>query len=338
MHLNIFKYDLKLKYPFSISRHTYFTQPNIVIELVHEGLSGYGEATTNPYYKITMQNLEESFQQMNLRLRNYSFSTPDQLFSDFSDCLEINPFALGALNNASWDLYGKINDIPIAQVINLESRSIPETSYTLGIDTADAMVKKMLELPWPVYKVKLGTSHDLTLIKQLRKNTTSKLRVDANCAWNAEETILMSEEMKRLGIDFIEQPLPRDDPKQSHCFKNSLLPLIADESCRTESDVDRCKENFHGINIKLLKCGGITPAIRMIKHARQLGLKIMIGCMTETSIGISAAAQLLPFVDYADLDGPLLLAEDLAEGINYEQGILSVSKENGLGITFKGAN
>lgn len=336
MHLTIYKHDLKLKYPFSISRHTYLTQPNVIIKLEHQDYTGYGEATANPYYTITIANLEECFQSMDAELRHYSFSTPDQLFSDFSHYLEKNPFALGALNNASWDLYGKMQGIPIVDAIDLKAHPIPETSYTLGIDTADAMVQKMLEFPWPLYKVKVGTKSDLELLQQLRKNTQSRLRVDANCGWNADETIAISRELKKLNIDFIEQPLPRNDPDQLNCFNNSALPLMADESCRTEADVELCNKYFHGINIKLLKCGGISPAIRMIRHARKLGLKIMIGCMTETTVGMSAAAQLLPFVDYADLDGPLLLAEDLAEGLKYENGYLYASKGNGLGITYEG--
>ena len=162
------------------------------------------------------------------------------------------------------------------------------------------------------------------------------IRVDANCAWNAEETIAISQELLQLGVEFIEQPLPRKDEDQHLCSEQSALPLMADESCCIENDVALCQGNFHGINIKLLKCGGLTPAIRMIKKARELGLKIMIGCMTETTVGISAAAQLLPFVDYADLDGPLLLAEDVADGLIYKNGELAISGENGFGILFMG--
>ena len=139
-----------------------------------------------------------------------------------------------------------------------------------------------------------------------------------------------------MGVEFIEQPLAANDPNQHTCYANTALPLIADESCCTESDVDSCLHKFHGINIKLLKCGGLSPAIRMVKKARNLGLQIMVGCMTETSVGISAAAQLLPYIDFADLDGPLLLAEDLAEGLNYTHGNLILSDLNGLGFLFKG--
>ena len=336
MQLNVYDFDLKLKYPFSISRHTYYSQPNIILEMQYDGLSGYGEATINPYYHITIDNLKESFIAMNKRLKGYSFETPDQLFDDFSDFLNINSFALGALNNASWDLFGKLKGCPVSKLIDMPKLDLPLTSYTLGIDNKKALLKKMEALPWPIYKIKLGTPNDLDLIKFIRKHTNSIIRVDANCAWNFEQTIDLSREMKALNVEFIEQPLAAGDPFQKQCYQSSLLPLIADESCCIEPDVELCKNQFHGINIKLLKCGGLSPALRMIKKGRDLGLKIMVGCMTETSIGISAAAQLLPFVDYADLDGPLILAEDLATGLKYENGNLSLSKEVGFGVNFKG--
>lgn len=332
MNLSISKNDLKLKYPFSISRHTYYTQPNIVIKLHHEGYCGYGEATINPYYNITIENLQSTFLSIQGRLEHYDFQNPDQLFDDFSDFLPINSFALAALNNASWDLYGKMLGKPILEFIDLPKGNSPQTSYTLGIDSKEKMLEKMKALPWPIYKIKLGTAHDIELLEYLKKHTQSIFRVDANCAWSTEETIENARVMKELNVEFIEQPLPKDDPDQKVCFEKSILPLIADESCCIESDVENCLGNFHGINIKLLKCGGISPALRMIKKSRELKLKIMIGCMTETSIGISAVAQLLPFVDYADLDGPLLLAEDLAEGLSYKNGNISISESPGLGI------
>jgi L-Ala-D/L-Glu epimerase len=336
MQLIIREFDMKLNYPFSISRHTYYSQPNVIVELRHAGFTGYGEATLNPYYGITLEKLRDHFISMNRRLMNYQFQTPDILFDEFSDFLEIDSFALAALNNASWDLYGKMNNCPTGEFINLQKSLSPVTSYTLGIDQPEVMLKKAADLPWPIYKVKLGTHDDLGLLTFLRKHINSVLRVDANCAWTAEQTIQLSKKLKALNIEFIEQPLPYGDPEQSRCFLNSVLPLIADESCRIESDVDRCTDNFHGINIKLLKCGGISPAIRMIKKARKSGLSVMMGCMTETSVGISAAAQLLPYVDFADLDGPLLLAEDTASGLTYEKGRLHVSEKSGLGITYTG--
>ncbi|NJN28812.1 MAG: dipeptide epimerase [Cyclobacteriaceae bacterium] len=336
MYLKIHEFDMKLRYPFSISRHTYQSQPNMIVALHHRGMIGYGEATTNPYYHITIENLTEQFKLFNTQLENYVFTTPDQLFEDFSSCLSVNSFALAALNNASWDLYGKMHNSPVKNLIDLPAAQPPLTSYTLGIDRPEAMVQKMKDLPWPVYKIKLGTTDDLGLIRFIRKHTDAILRVDANCAWTADQTISLSHEFKKLGVEYIEQPLAAGSPGQKDSFERSVLPLFADESCCTESDVDICAREFHGINIKLLKCGGLSPAIRMIAEARLLGLEVMVGCMSETSVGISAAAQLLSFIDYADLDGPLLLAEDLAAGLRFEQGMLHTSNEPGLGIFYHG--
>lgn len=336
MKLSIQAFDLNLKYPFSISRHTYYSQPNIIIKLQKDGISGYGEATINPYYNITLNNLKATFRQMERRLKDYIFQSPNQLFEDFSDFLATNSFAVGALNNASWDLYGKLNNAPVSKFIALPRKAEPLTSYTLGIAEQKELLKKMHELPWPIYKIKLGTDHDLELVKFIRNHTDAIIRVDANCAWTTDKTINFSKVLKTLKVEFIEQPLTADDPEQRQCFLESQLPLVADESCRKESDVLKCENRFHGINIKLLKCGGLSPAIRMVKKARELGLKIMVGCMTETTVGISAATQLLPFVDYADLDGPLILAEDLADGLKFSEGKIHRSNKNGLGILFKG--
>lgn len=336
MKLFIKENDLPLKYPFSISRHTYYSQPNIVIELQNQNISGYGEATLNPYYQITIDNLTHTFHRMAGRLKYYHFSTPDKLWYDFSDFLHVNPFALAALNNASWDLYGKMAGLNVTDLIQLENQTPAPTSYTLGIDSKEMMLEKMQDLPWPIYKIKLGTSDDMELIRFLKSKTNAIFRVDANCAWTVGETLDNAILLKSLGVEFIEQPLPKNDPGQKECFDKSTLPIMADESCCIESDVEKCRGQFDGINIKLLKCGGLSPAIRMIEYARSAGLKIMVGCMTETSIGIAAAAQLLPYVDYADLDGPLLLAEDLAQGLMYDNGKISISRTNGLGITYTG--
>jgi L-Ala-D/L-Glu epimerase len=334
MKLFLKENNLQLKYPFSISRHTYYSQPNIIIKLQDGDFSGFGEATINPYYHITIDNLKEAFNQMSLRFKKYHFDTPDKLWDDFSDFLNINPFALAALNNACWDLYGKKHGERVVDLIDMEKGTPVLTSYTLGIDNKEMMMQKMQELPWPIYKIKLGTTDDIELIRFLKSKTDSIFRVDANCAWTVQKTLENSVALKYLGVEFIEQPLPKNDPGQKECFGQSVLPLMADESCCVESDVEKCFGNFDGINIKLLKCGGLTPAIRMIKKARSLGLELMVGCMSETSIGISAAAQLLPFVDFADLDGPLLLAEDVAQGIEYNYGKISISGNPGLGITY----
>ncbi len=185
-----------------------------------------------------------------------------------------------------------------------------------------------------MYKIKLGTPNDLNIVRELRKHTEAVFRVDANGAWSADETIRNAAELKTLGVQFIEQPLAADqwDAMERVC-RASELPLIADESCIVQQDVERCRGHFHGINIKLCKCGGLTPARRMIQRARELQLQVMVGCMTESSVGISAIAQLLPMLDYVDMDGAILLAEDIARGVSLEKGRCVYPDENGNGVT-----
>ena len=183
----------------------------------------------------------------------------------------------------------------------------------------------------------MGTADDIGIVKALRRETDAILRVDANAAWDVNTALKLIPQLKDLNVEFIEQPLAKDDWEgMKILFKESSLPLIADESCVFEKDVDKCAGHFHGINIKLTKCSGITPALRMIKKARDLDLKLMVGCMNESTVGSAAIAHLLPFLDYVDMDGPLLLEEDLATGIEYDFGKISYSKETGLGINFKG--
>jgi L-alanine-DL-glutamate epimerase-like enolase superfamily enzyme len=196
------------------------------------------------------------------------------------------------------------------------------------------MVAKLAEMPgWPVYKIKLGTPRDQEIIRELRRHTSAIFRVDANCGWTADETIANSKVLCDLGVEFIEQPLPPEQIDQMRRVRaESALPIIADESCLVESDVARCVGHFHGINIKLVKCGGLTPARRMAALAREHSLAVMVGCMTESSIGISASAQLLPLVDFADLDGAVLLARDIARGVTVDRGIVRFPETNGCGV------
>ena len=208
----------------------------------------------------------------------------------------------------------------------------PLTDYTIGIAAVTEMIAKMKECPWPIYKIKLGTKDDINIIKELRKNTDAVFRVDANCGWNVDETINNAIVLKELGVEFIEQPLKADDwDGHRKVFLNSVLPIIADESCQVESDVLNCHNHFHGINVKLVKCGGLTPARKMLLKAKELGMKTMVGCMTESSVGISAIAHLLPLLDYVDMDGALLLVNDIANGVTIEKGIVKYSNLNGIG-------
>ena len=188
-----------------------------------------------------------------------------------------------------------------------------------------------------IYKIKVGTADDIAIVKALRQNTEAVLRVDANAAWDLETALELIPQLKDLGVELVEQPLAKDNWEgMKVLYRESVLPLYADESCVYEADVEKCKDHFHGINIKLTKCSGITPARRMIQKARELNLQIMIGCMNESTIGSAAIAHLLPFIDHVDMDGPLLLQEDLATGIGYDFGKISYSGEPGLGITYTG--
>ena len=189
MDLQILPHELKLRYPFAIARYTYYSQPNVIISLSEGKHAGYGEATMNPYYGITVENLVAVFENIRDRLKAYHFKTPDQLWNDFSDVLSENSFALAALNNASWDLYGKLNNVPAKELFQLKGTNKPMTSYTLGIASHEMLVKKIMDFPWPVYKIKMGTKDDIGLVREIRKHTNSAIRVDANCAWTADETI-----------------------------------------------------------------------------------------------------------------------------------------------------
>lgn len=201
------------------------------------------------------------------------------------------------------------------------------------------MVNKIRNRPWPVYKIKLGYENDVEIIEAIREATESVIRIDANGGWDLDESKEKIERLAELNVELIEQPMPPDKKEEmTYLLSTSSLPLIADESCQGLSDIEMCAGQFHGINIKLMKCGGITPARQMIDLARKHGLKIMIGCMTESSIGISAAAQLVPFVDYVDLDGTMLIKDDIATGVLLRDGHMNYPDLPGLGCTLTEQN
>jgi L-alanine-DL-glutamate epimerase-like enolase superfamily enzyme len=247
-------------------------------------------------------------------------------------------FALNAIDQAIHDLWGKLRGAPVYRMWGLTTDKIPMSDYTIGIDTTEKMVAKMNEMPgWPVYKIKLGTADDLGIVRELRKHTDAIFRVDANCGWTAEQTIEFAPAMKEMGVEFIEQPLPPEDVDGARrAFEKSALPLIADENCVLEEDVNKCAGKFHGINIKLVKCGGLATGRRMAARARELGLKVMAGCMTVSTVGISALAQMLPLLDYVDMDGAVLLAKDIATGVRLEQGKCIYPNANGTGVELIG--
>ena len=334
MEIILRPFELKLKHTFTISRESYDIQPNLIVELKDEGISGYGEATSNPYYGITIQKMMDDLTPLKHLIETTHDSSPEAFWDKIYPHLKHDMFALCALDLAYNDLYARKKSKKLYELWNYDIANNPLSDYTIGIDTIDKMVSKMKELPWPIYKIKLGTKEDIEIVKELRKHTDATFRIDANCGWTVDETLKNAIALKALGVEFLEQPLKADDwDGHKEVFQKSVLPVIADESCQVEADVAKCHNHFHGINVKLVKCGGLTPARRMLVHAKELGMKTMVGCMTESSVGISAIAHLLPLLDYVDMDGALLLEKDIAKGITLKDGITEYSHLNGTGVS-----
>lgn len=333
MQIGIKKYTLQLEHTFTISRESNDTQDTMIVSLSLKGKTGYGEATSNNYYNFTVENMTAEIEAVRDEIEGYDFDTPENFYQHLQS-LKLRTFTLCALDLAANDLYGKLLGKPLYEIWGTDNGKYPITNYTIGIDTIPKMVEKLKEKPWPLYKIKLGTKDDVAIVRALRKHTDSIFRIDANTAWTADEAIRNAPLLKELGVEFLEQPLKPDDLEGMAKLKeHSVLPIIADESCIVESDVEKCAPYFDGINIKLTKCGGLTPARRMIKKGKALGLKIMVGCMTESSVGISAIAQLLPQLDYVDMDGTLLLKHDIAKGVEIlNDGEVVFPKLPGSGI------
>lgn len=336
MELTLHPFELKFKHTFTISRKSKDVQPLLVVRLAQNGISGLGETADNSYYNMTVPRLMEDINLHRTLIENHTLTTPEAFWEKLYPLFKDNLFALCALDLAAHDLYAKSLNRKLYEVWDLDISHNPLTDYTIGIDTVENMVSKLKEFPWPIYKIKLGTKDDIAIIKELRRHTRAIFRVDANCAWGVEETLRNAEIFRELGVEFIEQPMPAADEEGMKCvFEHSALPLIADESCIVEEDVVKCKGLFHGINIKLTKCGGITPARRMISNAKSLGMKVMTGSMNESTVGTSAVAHLLPYLDYTDMDGPLLLAEDTADGIKIIDGKIIYADRPGTGAILR---
>ncbi len=333
MKLIVHQFDLPLRHVFRISREAIAIQPTLIVELREGEVRGFGEATTNPYYGVTIESMLRHLARVKSTIERSAPDDPEGLWHQLRPELRDDPFALCAVDQAAHDLWGKLQGRAVYELWGLSTENVPDSNFTIGIDQIDVMEAKLREMPgWPVYKIKLGTEHDLQIIRRLREQTSAVFRVDANCGWTAEQTLRNAPQLKALQVEFIEQPLPADQREaQRKVYEESALPIIADESCIEPDDVARCEGLFHGINIKLVKCGGLTPARQMIDQARQLGLKVMVGCMTESTVGISAIAQLLPLLDYVDMDGAALLAEDIATGVVVDKGVCHFADTSGTG-------
>jgi len=328
-------YDLQLKHAFNISNYSRKTTPVVLTTIEYDGLIGYGEASLPPYLGETQASVIEFLKKVDLS----GFSNPLELeeILHYIDLIaENNTAAKASVDIALHDLAGKIIGKPWHQLWGLNRDKVPDTTFTIGIDTDEVVRQKVREVEgqFNILKVKLGGTEDKRMIETIRSVTALPLAVDANQGWKDKHQALdMILWLKEKGIVMIEQPMPKYnlDPI-AWLTEESPLPIFADESVQRLRDVERMKGVFCGINIKLMKCTGMREAWQMRNLARALGMKVMIGCMTETSCAISAAAQLSPGLDFADLDGALLIQNDVFEGATLQKGKIIASDLPGIGV------
>jgi len=327
--------SLRTKYPFKIARHEHFEVRTVLVKLRDEdGLEGWGEATPQRFYGETPETVLAA-------LDLYSTALPEDPFKleeaerRFEQLLTGNNSARAALSTALHDLVGKRLGVPVHRLWGLDGDRLPLSTFTIGIDTPDMIRKKVREAEeYPILKIKLGSANDLEILQAIRDVTDRELRVDANCGWTVKQAIRMLPVLEEYGVTVLEQPLPREDlDGLAEIRRHCRIPLIVDESCLTSADIPRVAGKVDGINIKLAKTGSLREALRMIHIARAHHLMVMVGCMVETSIAITAAAQFCPLVDIVDLDGAALLAEDPYRGATIHGGQLRLPDGPGLGVT-----
>lgn len=337
LQLRHYSFELPFEYPFTISKGTKTHQPSLVVSLGLRHWCGYGEAPAIHYYGVSVASMIEELNAKRTPIERYALTDPQRFWHFLHHLFPENNFLVAALDMAGWDLFAQMRNAPLRRVLGIHSDIVPQTDYTLGMDTAEKMVDKLKAHPWPLYKIKLSKTADIDLLAALRAHTDKPFGIDCNEALTFEEAKMLLPELKKLGVRLIEQPLNRTEWDAMKELKAiTEIPLFADESCVSEKDVLRCADSFDGINIKLTKCGGITPAMRMIIEARRLGLKLMLGNMNESSIGTAAMVHLSPLVDELDADGPLLLSEDIADGLNYTDARITTEQRPGMGIRFWG--
>lgn len=334
MKLDIKPFDLTLSTPFRISRHVQYTAANVLAQVTHEGVTGIGEAAPSEHYGENRGTVLAALELIASELGEDPFAIED-ILSQFEHRIRLNPSARAAIDMALYDLVGKILNVPVYKLLGLSAEKTPLTSFTLGIDTPEKMAQKALAArEYPILKVKVGTRHDAANLKAIREvYPEAIIRVDANTAWTPKEAVRAINELAEYHLEFIEQPVsPADLAGLKYVREHVPLPIITDESSITVEDIPRVAECTDGVNIKLMKCGGLNHALKMIHVARAHNLKIMLGCMIESSLAITAAAHLTPLVDYADLDGNLLVNDDPYVGVKVEKGKLLLPENPGLGV------
>ncbi len=335
MKLTFQKYELKLKHVFTIAKNSRTTTPDMQVQIHYNGVTGFGEAAMPPYYPENPKTAAKFYSKLDLN----QFKDPFQLekiLNYVDGVAEGNHFAKASIDIALHDLVGKLMKQPWYRIWGYDKNKTPDTSFTIGIDKPKVVREKTREAaPYNVLKIKLGGGNDKEMIKNVRKVAPEKkLYVDVNGGWKEKnEALDMAHWLQEQNVIFIEQPMPKDQIDNiAWLSEKSPLPIIADESIHRIPDVLAAKGVYNGINIKLMKCTGMREAHKMVNLARSFGMKILVGCMTATSCSISAAAQLSPAIDWADLDGNLLISNDPYEGVLVENGKLIIPDAPGIGI------
>ena len=326
--------ELHPRHVFRISRARRREVRNVFVHIEHEGVTGYGEASPNAFYDETWERVGEKLEAARDWLETLKLSTSADIERAWQEAwrwLAPSRAAQCAVDVALWDWLARREEKTVAELVWGKAPVAVETFCTIGLSTPEELEEKLDELEgFPRIKIKSDAAASMETVRRARARSEALIAVDANCAWSGGDLPALAKGFARFGIDFIEQPLPveEDDALPAEC----ALPIFADESCVTEADVERVAERFDGFNIKLVKCGGITPARRMVRRGRALGRKLMVGCMLESSVLIAAGAAIAQGTDYADLDGAWLLADDPFTGWIFERGVLRPPSATGLGV------
>jgi L-alanine-DL-glutamate epimerase-like enolase superfamily enzyme len=322
--------DLELRHTFRLARGASDVRSNLIVELEQEDRVGLGEAAPLAHYGQDWRSAAAAVEATAERLTDtHAFDTAAARAAVAGE-----PAAEAAIDMALRDLAGKRLGVPLWELMGIASRPTPPTSFTIGLDTPEAVARKVREAgDFEVLKIKLGSDEDRAVLEAVRDETDRPVRVDANEGWTLDEAKTRLDWLAGMGVELVEQPLPADRLEESRELRRlSPLPIVADESAHRAADVPRLAEAFDGINIKLMKCGGLGEALRMIHVARAHGMQVMLGCMIESSLAVTAAAHLSPLVDWADLDGNLLVTNDPYSGVTVEDGRLVLPDGPGLGV------
>ncbi|PRD56530.1 dipeptide epimerase [Sphingobacterium gobiense] len=327
-------YTLEMNHVFTVASFSRTSTPVILTELEYEGVVGYGEASMPPYLGESQESVTKFLNKIDLSAFSSPFDT-EEILHYIDSAQEKNTAAKACIDIALHDLLGKLMAQPFHKIWGLNPDRIPPTSFTIGIDTEEIIREKVAEAEqFKILKVKLGLDTDKMIINTIRSITNVPLCADVNQGWkNKEQALEMAHWLAEHNIFFIEQPMPKEQIDDiAWLTERSPIPTIADEGCQRYNDIISLKDVYTGINIKLMKCTGMREAKKMVELARALNMKVMLGCMTETSCAISAAAQLAPLVDWADLDGALLISNDVYDGMKIVDGECQLPDQPGIGI------